>query len=136
MAVQINQTTVVVPANTPKTALSVATISLPLLQIESIDLEVPPGPVGLMGFYIALSGQQWIPWNAGEFIVWDNYRDSCDLQNQLIGVPWEVHAYNLDAANSHEIVVRFHLNDTPVPITVAPSVTIVSTPAPQPVSVL
>jgi hypothetical protein len=136
VAIEVYQQTVSIPANTLKTALYVSTLALGLWDIESIDLEVPPGPAGLMGFYLAISGQQWIPHSAGEFIVWDDTKDSWNLSGQPTSTSWELHGYNTDQY-PHEVVVRFHVNLIPTPVmTTPPSLTIISTPIAQPVSVL
>jgi len=109
---------------------------LNLYEIESIDLEVPPGPSGLMGFYLALSGQQWIPWETGEFIVWDDYRDNWPLTDQPTSSGWEVHGYNLDEYD-HSVVVRFHLNIVTSPLVLTPpALTFVMTSVPASVAVL
>jgi len=109
MAVSIRQTTATIPANTPKTALYVAPITLDYFDIESVDLEVPPGPAGLMGFYLARSGQQVIPYESGEFLVWDDRFDSWYLTDQPTGSGWQIVGYNLDVYD-HDVVVRFHVN--------------------------
>lgn len=114
MAAEVHQYTATIPANTPKSAPVTVPISLDYFDIESIDLEVPPGPAGLMGFYIARSGQQWIPYESGEFLVWDDRFDSWYLTDQPTGGGWEIVGYNLDVYD-HDVVVRFHVN------TVAPA---------------
>ena len=127
MAAEIHGFTAVIPANTPKSALAVIDLPLNNFEIESIDVEVPPGPAGLMGFYLAISGQQWIPWEMGEFLIWDDREKSWPLNDQPTSEGWEVHGYNLDAYD-HEVVVRFHVNVPPSPlVTTGPSVTFITT---------
>lgn len=128
MAVLVPQFTITVPANTPRSSLFVGAINLSNYEIESVDIEVPPGPQGLMGFYIARSGQQYIPYTAGEFIVWDDRADSWYLTDQPTGGGWQLVAYNLDAVHTHAVVTRWHVNplSTPTPTPVGP--TIISAP--------
>ena len=109
VAVSIRQTTATIPANTPKTAPVTVPITLDYFDIESVDLEVPPGPAGLMGFYLARSGQQVIPYESGEFLVWDDRFDSWYLTDQPTGSGWQIVGYNLDVYD-HDVVVRFHVN--------------------------
>lgn len=137
MAAEVHQFTAKIPANTPQSALAVVALPLNLYDIESIDLEVPPGPSGLMGFYLALSGQQWLPWEAGEFLVWDDRFDSWPLTDQPTSYGWEIHGYNLDGYD-HFVVVRFHVNivETPVDRPVTPVMTIITNVAPAPALVL
>jgi len=128
MAAEIHQFTRTIPANTPTTALVTIPLGLSNYEIESVDLEVPPGPMGTMGFYVSRSGQQWIPYEAGEFIVWDDRFDNWPLTAQPTGQGWEITGYNLDIYD-HDVVMRFHVNPlTVVAATAPPSVTIVTTP--------
>lgn len=137
MAVEVHQFTVVIPANTPKATLAVVKMKLNLFDIESIDIEVPPGPSGLMGFYLALSGQQWIPWEMGEFLIWDDRAANWPLTEQPTSYGWEVHGYNLDVYD-HSIVVRFHVNLVSVatPQIVPPTINFVTSQVPVKVTTL
>lgn len=129
MATQVRQFTATIPANTAKTALYTSPIALDYVDIESIDLEVPPGPAGLMGFYLARSGQQWIPYESGEFLVWDDRFDSWYLTDQPTASGWEIVGYNLDVYD-HDVVVRFHTNPiTPPSAGSAPALTFISSAA-------
>lgn len=109
MAVEVHQFTATIPANTAKATPHVVPIALDYFDIESVDLEVPPGPSGLMGFYLARSGQQWIPYEAGEYLVWDDRFDSWYLTDQPTSGGWQIVGYNLDDYD-HDVVVRFHVN--------------------------
>ena len=131
MSAEIHQYTATVPANTPKTALYTYSIPITNYIIESVDLEVPPGPAGLMGFYLARSGVSWIPYEADEFLVWDDRFDSWSLDAQPTGLGWQIVAYNDDAVFSHDVVVRFHVNPVVVPLAPSPSITIVTTLLPR-----
>ena len=131
MSAEIHQYTATVPANTPKTALFTYDIPLSNYTIESVDLEVPPGPAGLMGFYLARSGVSWIPYEADEYLVWDDRFDSWTLNDQPTGIGWQVVAYNIDTQFSHDVVVRFHVNPVVVSLSPSPGITIVTTPLPQ-----
>jgi hypothetical protein len=128
MADEVHQFLCTIPAGTPKSSLYVTKMPLNLYSVDQIDVEVPPGPSGQMGFYLALSGQQWIPWEAGTFIVWNGQSDSWPLTNQPTSAGWELHGYNL-GAYPHSVTVRFHLsaivNPTPP---VVPTLAIVTTP--------
>lgn len=129
MAQLIHQYTATIAAGTQINALQVVNIPLPEEVIVSIDIEVPPGPAGLMGFYLANSGQQMIPFESNEFIVWDDRFDTWYLDNFLTTGSWSVHGYNLDAYNAHSITLRFHDNPlTQGNSSSSPQVTINTTP--------
>lgn len=107
MATIIRQFTKSVPAGTAQATPVSLGISFPTEQVLSVDLEVPPGPAGLMGFYLAISGQQVIPFETGEWIVWDDVRASWPLDDYPVTGAWSLVAYNTDIF-AHEIIVRFH----------------------------
>ncbi len=136
MADEIHQFTVTIPANTPITSLYSKSLPLSLYEITRIDIRVPPGPAGLMGFYLALSGQQWIPFQAGEYLVWDDHADSWPLSNQPTSNGWELYGYNTDEYD-HSVFLVFHLNAPGQPVTMSvPKVTIIQSPIDQQVVTL
>lgn len=114
MAAEVHQFTCSIPAGTAKSAPVTFAIGLSNYEVESVDIEVPPGPSGLMGFRIALNGQSWIPWEAGQWITWDNRSASWFLSDQPNLGAWSLVGYNTDVY-AHEVVVRLHVN----PLTVA-----------------
>ena len=121
MAAEVHQFTKTIPAYTAKAAPVTVPLAIEYFAIESIDLEVPPGPSGLMGFYIARNGQQWIPYESGEWIVWDDRFDSWLLTDQPTGDGWQVVGYNLDVYD-HDVTVRFHVNTVAAIVSSPPSV--------------
>lgn len=136
MADEIHGFACKIPAGTLKSAPVTIAMPLNLYEVESIDVEVPAGPAGLMGFYLELSGQQWIPWEMGQWITWDNQSRNWPLTNQPTSSGWALVGYNTGTYD-HTVTVRFHLNavssagDSP-----APSITIVSSPSAQVAQVL
>jgi hypothetical protein len=132
VAAEVLQFTATIPHGTPTNALAVVKMPMTNYVIESVDLEVPPGPSGLMGFYLALSGEQWIPHSPGQFIVWDDRFDSWSLTEQPTSYGWEVHGYNTDVYD-HVVIVRFHLNLPVISMTPPPppTLTFVTTPSAQ-----
>ena len=135
MAAEVHQFTATILAGATALSPTVVDLALEGYEIESVDLEVPPGPAGLMGFYLARSGQQWIPYESDEWIVWDDRFKNWTLIDQPTGGGWQVIGYNLDDYD-HDVVVRFHVNTLTTPAYIPPTVTIVSSPAPLPVVTL
>lgn len=132
MATTIYQLTATIPANTPTNALAIEQVAIPACNVDSIDLEVPPGPAGLMGFYLAISGQQIIPFETGQFIVWDDRYDSWALDDFPQTGAWSVVGYNLDGVNGHSVVVRFHTSPFSTPTGTGMSVVINTTAVASP----
>lgn len=132
MAYRVLQFQSTIPAGTP--IASPVSIALPIdnWEIEAVDLEVPPGPAGLMGFAIFNNNVQWIPYGAGEWIVWDDVQQSWPISGQPNASGWSILGYNLGNW-PHSVYTRWHVN----PVTQAqpsaqsaPPITIVSSPPP------
>lgn len=129
MALQVLQFVVTIPPGTTDAAPFSEELELDNWDIERVDLEVPAGPAGLMGFAVYNNGVQWQPATPGTWLVWDDTKDSWTLQNQPNASGWSVVGYNL-GQYAHAVTVRFHVNLTaantspPTP----PTITIVSTP--------
>lgn len=127
MADIIHQFQVSIPAGTTKASPFSKSFSLPSEIIQLIDLDVPPGPGGLMGFYLAASGQQVIPFEMGQYLVWDDREKSWPVENFPTSATWSIVGYNLGVF-PHTVVVRFHSQSAvqTSPTTNIPSVTFVS----------
>lgn len=113
MATRVLPFTVVVPPDT----LSTAPINVPLnldgWDIERIDLEVPAGSSGLMGFQLYNNGVGFIPYGINQWIVWDEVRESYYLEDQPNAGGWECVAYN-DGNYAHSVTLRFHVSPASV----------------------
>lgn len=139
MAQQVQQFVATIPAGTLIDAPASIPLDIDNWELESIDLEVPAGPAGLMGFYIANNGVQWIPFLAGTWLVWDDVQASWTLENQPNASGWAVVGYNTGTFD-HAVTVRMHVNPptgtTPTTPATPPTVTIVQsdTPASEPVT--
>lgn len=128
MAIEAHQFTVTIPAGTTKAAPYVYKFPLALFDIESIDLDVPAGPSGLMGFYLAVGGQQWIPWQMGEYFIWDNKDRNYPLSSQPTSTSWALVGYNTGQYD-HKVTVGFNVNLLgPVPSAPAPQLAIIQSP--------
>jgi hypothetical protein len=129
MALRILQYAATIPAGTPKTAPRTTTFPLDNWEVEAVELEVPPGASGLMGFYVANNGVQWVPQPAGTWLVWNDVLLRYPLEGQPNASGWQVVGYNTGVF-PHTVTVRFHVVEVkhePVPV-VAPQINIVTTP--------
>jgi hypothetical protein len=137
VADEVLQFTCTIPAGTAKSAPVTIPMSMQLWDVESIDLEVPSGPSGLMGFYLAIGTEQWLPHRAGEWFVWNDRSKNWPLTNQPTSYGWNLVGYNT-GKYAHSVTVGFHVNiitdDTSA--VVAPTLTIVSQPVASGTTVL
>jgi hypothetical protein len=111
--------TAVIPAGT----LITTPVSIPLALdgwvVERFDLEVPPGPSGLMGFQLYNNGVAWIPYGRGNWIVWDDNTESYYLDDQPTAGGWAVVGYNIGNYD-HSVTIRAHVNSA---VATTPAVT-------------
>lgn len=91
--------------------------------VQRVEIRVPPGPSGLLGFQLAHSEQVIIPYSASEWIVTDNEVISWPLEDYPVRDGWEMWTYNLDVYE-HSVFVRFLVSDDVgnIPLTIAPIV--------------
>ena len=110
MAQRIEAPTITVPSGTAIVTPQVTALSLRDAIVERIEIVVPPGPSGLVGFAIFHSGQQVIPFTAGQWVVADNQRFDWNIERFPTGDKWQVQAYNTDVYN-HTLYFFFHLQE-------------------------
>lgn len=116
MSHQYRNFTVTIPAGTPKTAPAVTDVSFPPFVVAGVRILVPPGPNGVMGFQVLSGGQQFLPWNLGEFLVTSNERLIFVADQWPDTGSWQIAGYNT-GQYPHTIYVTFELN----PISVEPA---------------
>jgi hypothetical protein len=116
MADEIRQYTVSVPAGTTADAPLTVPMVMPPRIVDALQIVVPPGPSGLVGFAVLVGGVRIIPYGsdlwiitAGENITWplDHYPDAGS---------WSVQAYNT-GVNDHSIYFRWlvrYISSAPV----------------------
>ena len=125
MAVQIQQFVCTVPAGTPEATPVTIEMQLGIFEVSWVEILVPPGPSGQVGFYLASSNTQTIPWWNGltnSWIVADNELLRYDLSDQPDSGDWQFVAYN-QGNFPHSIYVRFGLDLVTVPASLVPTVT-------------
>jgi hypothetical protein len=97
---------VTVPAGTAKTAPVTTSTKFPFRIVDEIRWRVPPGALGLMGFYIGMRGVQVIPANAGGFLVASGESSAWPLRDQPTSGDWSVTAYNT-GVQPHSVYVTY-----------------------------
>lgn len=106
MAQEIQAFEVDIPAGTLKTAPRTFQLTMPPRTIDEVEILVPPGPRGNVGFQLALAGTQIIPYTAGAFLVSDDEVIRWPLQGYPDSGAWELIAYNLGQFQ-HSLYLRF-----------------------------
>lgn len=120
MADRIEITTVTIPANTVIASFQTTQADFQNGRVDRLEVRIPPGPSGLVGFRVAHSGQVIIPRRGDEWFVTDNDKLDWDLSNYPTGNAWEIDAYNIDVYE-HRIFFWWHITelgrDSPIVVT-------------------
>lgn len=101
-----------IPAGTPLVSPVTLAMQFPIYQVDRIEIKVPHGPNGNMGFYIALSGTQVIPYVPGNWLVLDDDNLSWDFSDLPNSGAWELVGYNT-GFYPHTVYVRFFVEPVP-----------------------
>lgn len=119
MATRVEVVNLTVPAGTPVATPVSALLFSNRAEIERLEVKVPPGPSGLVGFRFDHSNRQVIPKTDGTWIITDDETLEWPLQSYSVQPDWHIKAYNLDVYD-HVLAVRTLLIDTaPPPVTIA-----------------
>lgn len=78
--------------------------------VIEVDIKVPPGPSGNVGFAIFAGGSQYIPRTNNTFVIPDNDYMIWPVANAINSGSWSVKAYNTDLYD-HLLQVAFHVNE-------------------------
>lgn len=113
MANRIEPFEVTIPANTAIASFQRTDLSMQDGRADKVQIRVPPGPSGLVGFKIAHSGQSVIPYFVDRWFITDNDKLDWDLANYPQGDAWQLWAYNLDVY-AHTLYLWFHVTDLDV----------------------
>lgn len=106
MAREIRRFPVTVPAGTAKASPQVSNLSFPFRVVRELEIRVPPGPRGEVGFALGGSGQAVIPVEAGAYLVTDDEIIRWQLDGFWDSGSWQFTAYNTGRF-PHTIEVRF-----------------------------
>lgn len=95
-----------IPAGTPETTPVSIGMVFPQAQVDVIQIRVPRGPNGQMGFSLGSRGVQVLPFNQGAYLVTDDERIDLDVTDQFTSGDWSLIGYNLGQEN-HTVYIRF-----------------------------
>lgn len=109
MAIEIRTVQVTVPAGSLSTAPYTQQVTFPARVVTQINVKVPPGPRGQLGFALGTSGMPVIPVGPGNWIITDDEEISFPLVGYWDSGSWEVFAYNMGNYN-HTLYLTFLLD--------------------------
>lgn len=113
-AAEIRSFAPVIPAGTPQSAPVTVNLAFPPRLVQAVTWQVPPGPSGLMGWRLTMSGGNAVIPVGGGWIVADNRSGSWPLTGMPDSGAWELTGYNTDVYD-HAVYLEFLLGLIPVP---------------------
>jgi hypothetical protein len=118
MADRIEWFTVTIPANTPIATPITIPLVFPQGEVMEIDVKVPPGPAGNLGFFLTAGGSQYIPRTRGNYITPDSDYFQWAIANAINSGSWGITAYNTDVW-PHTLEIGFQVDELIAPATLA-----------------
>lgn len=109
MAREVRTFPVTIPAGTAITSPQVTAMTMPARVVEALEIQVPPGPRGEVGFRIGAAGVQLLPFQLGQWLVCENEIIRWALEGFHDSGSWEFTGYNT-GLYPHTITTRFLLN--------------------------
>jgi hypothetical protein len=106
VASEIHAFGLVIPANTAIVTPVAQNFTMPQRVVMAIEVKVPPGPRGLVGFQLGSTGTAVIPAIPGTWVVTDDENILWPLENYIDSGSWQGFGYNL-GQYTHTIQFRF-----------------------------
>lgn len=106
MSQEIRAYTVTVPAGTTIADNWSESITFPPEVVDTVEIRIPPGPNGNMGFRLGSSGTPVIPYNSDGWVITNDEVISWSLEDYFDSGAWQVFAYNVGTYD-HSIYIRF-----------------------------
>jgi len=119
MATRVEPFEVSTPAGTAIASYLVTPLRFQSGRVDRVEILVPPGPSGLVGFKLAHSGQSVIPIKSSVWNIADNAKFDWPLTSFPEGDAWALWTYNLDVY-PHSIFMWFHVFESEGPIVTQP----------------
>lgn len=107
-AVEVRSFQVTIPAGTPQTSPYTQDIFFPVREVVQVHWKVPPGPSGLMGWRLTMSGGNAVIPTGGGWIVADGEDATWPFEGLPDSGAWEVTGYNTDIYD-HTVYLDFLL---------------------------
>lgn len=109
MAYEIQRFPVTVPHGTAIATPQRTAMTMPARVVRRLEIMVPPGPAGFVGFQITSNGKQVVPVNDGTWLVTDDETLTFDLTDTITSGAWQLTAYNTGTYD-HTLYVTFHVD--------------------------
>lgn len=118
MAREVRHFTASIPAGTPQNAPAAVALAMPVRQVSQIDWRVPNGPLGVLGWQLAMGGVKVLPLG-DNFVIANGESGTWHVDGQPDSGAWQLIGYNT-GGHAHSVYLAFHC-DLPVRIVAPPA---------------
>lgn len=108
MAQEVRHFTVTIPAGTAIATPATVAIAFPPRVVLSVDWRVPKGPMGVLGWRLAMGNVQVLPTGGDLWVIANGEAGTWDTSDQPDSGAWQLVGYNT-GANPHSVYLAFHL---------------------------
>lgn len=106
MATEIRQFTASIPAGTLAAAPLVVPMRFPARRVDGVEIIVPPGSSGLVGFALLNGTTQVIPYQSDSWIITAAEKIEWPIEGFVTSGDWSLRGYNT-GTQAHSVYVRF-----------------------------
>lgn len=106
MATEVRVYSLDIPAGTLSTAPVSLALGMPPRVVDAVQVIVPPGPAGGMGWRIQYSGVTVVPYDSDAWVITSDEIITWPLEHQPTAGDWTVQGYN-EGVNAHTVYFRF-----------------------------
>lgn len=106
--VEVRHYTATIPAGTPASAPVLVALAMPPREVVAIHWRVPHGPMGSLGWLLAMGGVAVLPQPPGTFVIADNEHGEWTPTDLPDSGAWQVRGYNT-GASPHAVYLAFHV---------------------------
>lgn len=103
------QTTI--DAGTPADGPQTASLAMPARIVVGVQVRIPPGPSGTVGFRLTSGGVSMIPVEDDQWIITDDEVIDWTVDGYIDSGAWQIQAYNT-GRYPHTLYIRFLLQPT------------------------
>jgi hypothetical protein len=106
MAREVYEFAVTFTIGTTRTSPQRTNVTMPARIVRRVEITIPPGPRGEVGFQLGSNGTAFLPRNTDQFIIGDGAEIGWDLEDQMTSGGWQVIGYNTGQF-AHTLYFRF-----------------------------
>src|SRR5258708_33026476 len=107
MALEFQPSTATIPPTTPIAAPVTVAITMPARVVRQIDWRVPAGPMGVLGWQVAMGGVKVFPTSGDTWVLAHDEHGTWQVNDAPDSGSWQVIGHNT-GTHAHSLYLAFH----------------------------